>query len=223
MKLSHHLFVGGKEYRVIDRSVSLVLSGVGRAKFKVAAASRPKGLVVFSTGFQRHRMHDFFMGFICAAHQDGAAWVLECRELIDGLTQPAAISLRQCRVADVVRDIQTATLVRFSSADFGSQRPRFASHASGIHALRMIPKVFGVADFEFWQQTDGKIWLGEWQTAEEKYTTNRSIDPKFFSQAAGDSAVLPALPVLRPGMQVNGRRIAGVKLVKHETHIRWKS
>lgn len=222
MKLVDHLFVGGKEYRVISRAVSLVLSGAGRATFKVAAGSRPRGLVLFRVGFDKHQSHDFFMGFVSAAHQDGAAWVLECRELIDGLTQSAPISLQQCKITDVVRDVQAATLVEFAATDSGSQRPRFASHADGFHALRMIPQVFGVQDFEFWQQPDGKVWLGEWATADAKYTTDRRIHTKFFMKSAGDSAVLPALPVLRPGMLVNGRRIAGVKLVKHETHIRWK-
>lgn len=225
MRLKETLLIGGKQFRVVSRSISLVLSGTGRATFKIATETtdRPSGLVLFRSGYANHVIHDFFMGFIVSAHRSGLTWTLECVELVHGLTQKAAISLRQCQISDVANDISAATEVRFVVGTQGGQRPRFASHADGFHAVRAIPGVFGLKNFVFFQKTDGMVWLGSWDDAGAAYTENRQIDPKFFIKYSGSAAVIPALPVLRPGMLVNGKRIESLRLVKHETQIKWKS
>lgn len=222
MKLEERLTVGGTEYRIIRRDVALELSATGRASFRVEAKSKPKGLVLLQCGYARHTFHDFFMGYVHEATQESdKTWTLVCRELVDGLTQVAHVALRTCLITDVLADIERATRVKFSAVDAGKEVPRFASHADGYHAVRNLSRVFNIPDFVFWQQIDGKIWLGNWGKS-AYFNPDRKIDRAFFTRYTPDSAVLPALPNLRPGMRVNGRRVQAIRLTQeHETLIRW--
>lgn len=221
MKLVEHLTIGGKEQRLVKREIKLELSAAGKAIFRVQAESKPSGLVLYQCGYAKHQLHDFFIGYIEQATPEGKTWQLSCRELMHGLTQIAHVSLRQCVAADVLADVQRATKVEF--VDISTNKvPRFASHSDGFAAVRNLQRVFQIPDFVFFQQKDGKVWCGEWKQAEELYTKAREIDPKFFTRHTPSSAVLPALPALRPGMLVNGRHLLAVRLsAKHETHLTW--
>lgn len=221
MKLIEHLTVGGQALRLVKREIKLELSAAGKASFRVQAEKKPTGLVMYQCGYARHQLHDFFMGYVDQATQEGKVWQLSCRELMHGLTQRAPVSLRQCVAADVLADVNRATKVEF--ADLRTAKvTRFQSHADGFAAVRNLERVFQIPDFVFFQQQDGKVWCGEWKQAEALYTKAREIDPKFFTRHTPSSAVLPALPALRPGMVVNGRRLLAIRLSqKHETHLTW--
>lgn len=222
MKLDERITIGGTEYRLIQRDIMLAQSDAGRATFRVESKTQPRGRVKYECGYARYPFHPFFLGYIERAQQESnKSWTLHCRELVDGLIQTANISLRQCLITDVLRDVTAATKVQFASVDAGTQVPRYASQGDGFNAIRNIARVFSVPDFVFWQQTDGLVWLGEW--AKAAYATpDRVIDERFFTRRTPDSAVLPAMPKLRPGMLINGKRLLSHRLTQqHESYLKW--
>lgn len=221
MKLVEQLWIGSILYRVIERDIALRINAAGSARFTVATDSKPSGMVLFRCGYASNNTHDYFRGFIRTAHQVGKTWVLECSELIDGLQQSCPISLQNCLITDVLRDVSATTLVQFADCSAGKRMPRFASHADGWHALRMIGASFKVPDCVFWQQTDGRVWIGSW--SDSTYTTDHAIDPRYFTRQTADSGVMPALPAIRPGMMINGRRVGSIRLIQHEMQIKWMS
>ena len=222
MKLDERISIGGASYRLIHRDLMLVLSDAGRATFRVESKTKPTGVVLYQCGYARHTFHDYFRGYIDRVQQESnKSWTLHCREFAHGLIQTANISLRQCLITDVLRDVTNATRVQFAAVDPGKQVPRYASQGEGFNALRNIARVFAVSDFVFYQQTDGLIWLGEWQTSAYA-TPDRVIDERFFTRRTPDSAVLPAMPKLRPGMLINGKRLHSHRLTQqHESFLTW--
>lgn len=222
MKLDERLTIGGAEYRIIQRDVLLELSNPGRATFRVEAKTQPRGEVLYQCGYARHQFHPFFRGYIERVQEESnKSFTLYCRELVGGLLQPAQVNLRDCVVTDVLADLTTATRVKFAAVTAGSNVPRFASHGDGFNALRSIARVFRIPDFVFYQQTDGMVWLGEWKTSAYA-TPDRVIDRRFFTRQTPAAAVLPALPVLRPAMLINGRQVLSHRLTQqHESYIKW--
>lgn len=222
MKLDERITIGGTDYRLISRDIVLELSGSGRATFRVESKTQPRGQVSYQCGYARHRFHPFFIGYIDRAQaESNKSWTLHCRELIHGLTKPGQVNLRDCLITDVTADLTTATLVKFANISPGTNAPRFASHGDGFNALRSIARVFRVPDFVCWQQNDGLVWLGDWKTSAYA-NPDRQIDPRFFTRQTPESAILPAMPVLRPGMLINGRRIQSHRLTQdHESYLKW--
>lgn len=222
MKFDERLTVGGTQYRLIQRDIMLLLSDAGRATFRVESKTQPRGQVKYECGYARHQFHPFFLGYIERAQQESnKSWTLHCRELVHGLIQIANISLRQCLITDVLRDVTTATRVQFAPVGAGKQVPRYASQGEGFNAVRNIARVFAVPDFVFYQQTDGMVWLGEWKTSAYA-TPDRVIDERFFTRRTPDAAVLPAMPKLRPGMLINGKRLLSHRLTQqHESYLKW--
>lgn len=222
MKLDERISVGGTEYRLIHRDIVLELSGSGRATFRVESKTQPRGQVKYQCGYARHQFHPFFTGYIERAQQESnKSWTLHCRELAHGLIQPGQVNLRDCLITDVTADLTKATRVQFADIAPGTNVPRFASHGDGFNALRSIARVFRVPDFVFYQQTDGLIWLGQWKTSQYA-TPDKQIDQRFFDRQTPESAILPAMPVLRPGMLVNGRRIQSHRLTQqHQSYLKW--
>ncbi len=224
MKLLEKLTIGGTNYRIIERDVYLELSNAGRATFRVEAKSKPSGLVHYQCGYGGHNTHDFFLGYIERAQpESNKSYTIYCRELCGGLSQTSHISLRNCLITDVIRDISTATHVQFADISPDKQVPRYASHGDGFNALRNIGRVFGLNDFVFYQQIDGLLWMGEWQ--QSAYAKpDRVIDQRFFTRQTPDSSILPAIPVLRPGMLINGRRLLSHRLTQdHQSLLKWTS
>ena len=123
----------------------------------------------------------------------------------------------------MIRDISRATHVQFADILPGKQVPRYASHGDGFNALRNIGRVFGINDFIFYQKVDGSVWLGEWQQSGDA-KPDRTIEQRFFTRQTPDAAVLPAIPAIRPGMQINGRRVLSHRLTQdHQSYLKWIS
>lgn len=223
MKFIETLSIGVQTYRIIHRDIIHEVSSVGRAVFQISTKDRPSGVVRYRCGYAHHQQHVYFLGFIQSAQQNSSiSWTVHCRELIAGLNQTAHVSLRQCLIPDVLSDVSKATGVQFAdNIAAGLQKPRFASHSNGLHAIQMLARVFEILDFVFWQQNDGKVWLGAWRASAyaDKILT---IDDRFFDDVTPTRAILPALPMLRVGMQINERRIQSLRLTQeHKSMIRW--
>lgn len=229
MKLDRTLKIDGTEYPLVDADVSLALSEIGRASFIVQSREEPPhGIVTFDCGYADGRFYRYFLGKIThAVRRDAKSWTLQAREVCMALELPCPVSLRNCYIMDVQREITRVTTLNFRMlhSDYASTEvPRFANSDTGdaLHALNSIARVFRVPDFVWFQDLDGKIWLGNWAHSFFAERGNIEIPDKLFTrQQAANMATLPAIPSLRPGALVNGKRLQGVRLMGHEVHLSW--
>ena len=223
MRLDTQVQIGGQELRLIDHDVVLKLSDAGQATFRVISANQPKGVVLFDAGYTVGNLHRIFVGYVDrATHQSQKHWTVYCKELCAALALKAPISLRHCTLPDVLSEITKATDLQFITQAGSHQVSRFANAADGFYALRNTARVFSIDDFAWYQQKDGKLWLGEWKDCAYAKAGNIELDSQLYTKQQPSGATLPAIPALRPGMLLNQQRLTYVRLKSHETTIRWK-
>jgi hypothetical protein len=231
MKLEAHVTVAGTEHKLIHYDVALKYADAGSATFEVQADAEPKGVVMFESGYTVGQMHKIFIGYVDKATRlYDKHWKLHCREICHALKIPLAVSLQHCYLKDVLGELASATALEIITADgkpyTSLQASRFFSteRGDGYYALKQTARVFNIPDFAWWQTAAGQVWCGAW--ADSLYAANGDIqiDPLLFTKQQPLSATLPALPALRPGMVVNGKRLLFVRHTSdHKTVIRWKS
>lgn len=229
MKLDTQLTIDDVEYRVIDYDVQLGLSEIGRAVFVIQSELKPStGTVVFNCGYKGAGFYRYFIGSARRiVRSAGNSWAVHCRELSMVLEMTCPISLRNCTMLDVLADIERRTLIKFSGSEtlgsYASAKvPRFAHSGSALHAVQALADVFNIPDFIWLQDAEAKVWCGSSEDSFAAKHDNITIPDSFFTQQqAANMATLPALPVVRPGTQINGERITAVRLHDHEVQLTW--
>ena len=231
MKLDTVLTVSGAEFHQFRYDVALKMSDAGSATFEVEAEAEPKGVVTFDMGYTVGNLHRVFIGYVDkATPKYDRHWQLHCKEICHALQVPVAVSLRHCFQRDVFTELATKTALAFVTAGGKSytslQASRFFSteRGDGYYALKQTARVFNIPDFVFFQTVDGKVWSGSWEDSQYAANGDILIDPLLFTKQQPNSATSPALPALRPGMMVNGKRLLFVRHNSdHKTVLRWKS
>lgn len=228
MKLEARITINSNNHKLVAHDVSLRLGDVGTARFTVQADLAPRGVVLFDVGYTVGVMHRFFIGYVTAAAEKSVKhWHIKCREICDALKAPAHLSLRHCFMGDVLRELAGYTALDVVTAEgvaYTSKKvARTNSMGDGFYALRTLARVFDVPDFVWWQTVAGGIWCGSWSDSVYAKNGNIEINPKLFTKQQGDSVTFAAMPAIRPGMLVNGRRVELVRLHGTKTVLRWKS
>ncbi|PWC11633.1 hypothetical protein [Brenneria corticis] len=99
--------------------------------------------------------------------------------------------------------------------------PHFTHSGTGYQLLANIGAAFGVEDYIWQPLPDGGLYIGSWA---HSMFADRPVDiPAEFSkgQAAGNSMTLPLIQSVRPGVVVNGQRLASVRLDNDDMVITW--
>ncbi|GAB6177973.1 hypothetical protein JCM16814_28640 [Desulfobaculum senezii] len=220
MKLAKSLAVGGKVVPLVSEDIRLQLHQPGRAVFQVQAAAPLSGLVRFEMGYTSDEAVAFFMGVVEASHTvDDTQQRIMCRELAAVLAAPLPVSLRHPDLHDVLAAYTGLTGLEFVLPDAPYTRrrvPYFQTLGRGYHGMDQIGAVFGIKDAMWQQQGDGAVYVGAWQ---DSRWASRPVElaEKWFSRVSADGGKkLPAIPHLRPGVQLNGRRVASVQFSGHE-------
>ena len=207
MILHKVLEVAGDEIKLVDDSVVLGLLNPGRAFFVVQSNVRLSGIVRFSIGYDRQKMQRFFTGFVENSMAiDGQQQKLFCRELTAGLNKRIPLSLRNVTLTQVLDAIaqQTGLVFVVPDQDYATTAvAAFYSVAGGYHCLDSLAKVFNIPQLIWQQQGDGKIFVGSW--AHSFWVDKKIPLPTHWQTKHGvaNSATLPALPKLRPGVMIN--------------------
>ena len=218
MRILHSLEIDGAALEVIGAEVALALSETGRAVFTVrGAASGAVGkLARYRQGHAGRRVYPVFLGVVTAARAaDGASTRLICRGLAMVLEGKAALALRHCTPADVLREMEAATGLAFllpTSGEYLNTRlPYFAARGSWRAALEQMGAAWGVADALWLPMPDGRIFWGSW--AGGPFSADPvPLDslPMLTRHPELGDIELPALASMRPGVQVwdGGRFLA---------------
>jgi hypothetical protein len=136
------------------------------------------------------------------------------------------MNLRHVDMRAVLADVSSKTGLRFRVPDRDYTRvkaPFFYSLASGTLAMDSLAKVFGIDDFVWQQQGDGEVFAGSWADSFFGARAPLQLPVSLFDGYQGNqSAMIAALPGLRPGATINqGERITSVTLAGTQMAIKW--
>ena len=229
LKLHKVLTIGGVVYPLIAEDVRLELRTPGRAKLTIQAAAPVKGLVTLDIGYNDNTLQRHFIGYVERCTSSNAIeQVLFCRELAAILTNPLPINLRHADLSTVLGDIKKKTGLSFrvpNKAYAKVKAPFFYNLAAGYQAMDSLAKVFGIPDFMWQQQGDGEVFVGSWADSFFGARPPLQLPIELFNDYQGNqSAMIAALPGLRPGASINqGERVTHVTFTGNQMAIRWKT
>ena len=154
--------------------------------------------------------------------------VLFCRELAAVLANPLPLNLRHVDLRAVLTQVSEQTGLRFRIPDrpYASVKaPYFYSFAAGYQAMDNLARVFSIPDFTWHQLGNGEVFAGSWGDSFFGARAPLQIPTQLFDGYQGNqSAMVAALPGLRPGATINhGERITTVTLSNDQMAIRWKT
>ncbi|WP_085694494.1 MULTISPECIES: hypothetical protein [unclassified Pseudomonas] len=229
MKLHKVLAVNGSQVALVKEDVRLDATSPGRANFTVQSAVALKGLVTLDIGYNDGPLQRHFVGYVerCTA-ANAVEQVLFCRELAAVLANPLPLNLRHVDLRVVLAAISEQTGLRFRVPDrpyAGVKAPYFYSLAAGYQAMDSLARVFSIPDFTWHQAGDGEVFAGSWADSFFGARAPLQIPTELFDGYQGNqSAMVAALPGLRPGATINnGERITSVALTNDQMAIRWKT
>lgn len=227
MKLHKVAIIGGVAYPLISDDVRLDLKSPGRANLKIQASAPVSGLVTLDIGYNERSLQRHFLGYVerCTT-ANSSSQVLFCRELTGILAAPLPLNLRHVDLRTILDEIhqRTGLIFRIPERPYtGVKAPFFYSLASGFQAMDSLAKVFGIEDFIWQQQGNGEVFAGSWADSFFGTRSPLQLPVELFDDYQGNqSAVVAALPGLRPGATINnGERVTSVALSGTQMAIKW--
>ncbi|WP_339531540.1 hypothetical protein [Pseudomonas mucidolens] len=227
MKLHKVLAINGVPYVLVKNEVRLDTKSPGRATFTIQAPAQVKGLVTLDIGYNDSTLQRHFIGYVeRSTTASTSQQVLFCRELAAILANPLPLNLRHVDLRAVLVEISKHTGLRFRVPEqpyAGVKAPFFYSLAAGYQAMDSLARVFNIPDFIWQQQGDGEVFVGCWADSFFGVRSPLQLPVELFDDYQGNqSAMIAALPGLRPGATINhGERITSVALVDNQMAIRW--
>ena len=227
MKLHKELAINGVPYVLVKNEVRLDAKSPGRATFTIQASAPVKGLVTLDIGYNGNTLQRHFIGYVeRSTTASSTQQVLFCRELAAILANPLPLNLRHVDLRAVLVEISQHTGLRFRVPDrpyAGVKAPFFYSLAAGYQAMDSLARVFNIPDFIWQQQGDGEVFVGSWADSFFGVRSPLQLPVELFNDYQGNqSAMIAALPGLRPGATINnGERITSVALIDNQMAIRW--
>lgn len=225
MLLNKTITIAGTVRNLLDDRVVLASNQAGRAKFTVSAARgdiKQYDQVAFDIGYADSDAIRLFLGYVeNVVVLDNKRVALFCREMANLLDIPCPISLRHPTLTDVLNEVSSVCGLSFYHFDTGYQAPHFYNMGSGFNALTGCKTIFKIDDFFWQQQNDGEVFVGSWEKSRWK-GKDIEIDEVYFTEhLANNSAVIAAIPALRPGVAVNGNRIKTLDFSSNNMTIAW--
>lgn len=228
MKLHKVLTIDGIEHALVNDDVRLAIGSPGRANFTIQAPAPVSGLVTLDIGYNDSPLQRHFLGYVerCTS-ANAVSQVVFCRELTGILAAPLPLNLRHADLRTVLSAISDKTGLQFRVPEqpyTTVKAPFFYSLASGFLALDSLSRVFGIDDCIWQQQGNGEVFVGSWTDSFFGTRAPLQLPAELFNDYQGNqSAVIAALPGLRPGATINqGERITSVALTGTKMAIRWK-
>lgn len=228
MKLNKVLTIAGTVYPLVKDDVRLEIRTPGRALLTIQSAVPVSGLVTLDIGYNDSTLQRHFIGYVERCTPSNAVeQVLFCRELAAILSAPLPMNLRHADLRTVLAEINQKTGLTFLVPDQAYAKvkaPFFYSLAAGFQAMDSLAKVFSIPDFIWQQQGNGEVFVGSWADSFFGSRPALQLPTELFDDYQGNqSAVVAALPGLRPGATINnGERITKVSLAGTQMAIQWK-
>jgi hypothetical protein len=230
MKLKRVLTIGAKTYPLIEERVLLTLNGSGKAQFLLDAAGETIEAfkpIALDVGYTQHGLLSrLFLGYIEQAVKVDARRVrVFCRELAAVLQGRLAMNLRHPTLKGVLKDVHAQTQLNFSIPDKGystTRIPHFSNLGNGYQAIDTLGRVFQIDDFIWQQQGGGVVYVGSWSDSRWKGREVVFPESMFKAHLSSQSAEIAAVPEIRPGAVMNGKRLIKVEFAGNAMTVTWQ-
>ncbi|MDN3696367.1 hypothetical protein QWY97_03235 [Vibrio cortegadensis] len=225
MKLDKRLYIDGELTALAEEQVIFELSAGGRATFVTKGEVTENQLVELHIGYQG-AFKRYFDGFVTKAQpaQNGYTRFI-ARERSGLLAARWPISIQHATVSEIIEQLSFETGLKFVLPEqeyVVTRIANFTSQGTGYQLLNNLGRAFNIDDFVWYQQSDGTIYLGSFEHS-RWYSRPIALETSLSSkQRGGDNMTLAAMPSVRPGVIVNGKRITQVHFEKSQMTLYWK-
>ena len=228
MRLNRVLNINNVKQEIVEERIALDLSAPGRAEFTIIENNTilQNQLVTFDLGYSsQDKMQRWFIGLTEKIVKTGDKRLkVFCRELSSVLSNSLQLSLRHVDLNGVLKAINSMTGLNYSTPnkDYSTTKvANFYSLGTGYQAMAALETVFNIPDF-MWQQQSGVIYVGSWADSRWSKIKNMILPENIFNQhGAQNTATVGAIPALRPGMRINGKRINIIEFAGNQMVIKW--
>lgn len=219
MQLNKKLTIVRQKADLAGEDIRLRYMQPGTAMFTIRSEDDPYHFigqtVRYSLGWNvQGALVMFFTGFIEDAIPAGQGLIrLFCRENVARLDNILPLALRHPTLEDVLKAYANDTALRFivpPKAYAKTRIPAFYTLGSGFHGLQSLGAAFAISDY-FWQTSgDGSVYIGSYADCAWA-GKNIEFPEEFFKGVASDGTRhIAAVPILRPGVILNGQRIRAI-------------
>ena len=207
MNITSQTTVNGKPVQVIKQTTRVELKTPGRGVLNIVTDDTPAPgqPVTRIMQLDDNDARTIFTGYIETVTQaQKNAWSIVVRELAAVLARRITISVRHCKASNILAAIADQTGLQFvlPKSDWTEKDlARFQHIGTGYSALDKLLTAFNVKKGIWHQQTDGRIYVGEY----EHSLVNKTIKlaPEHISEVSSTSGEIPAIPRLRPGVKID--------------------
>ncbi|AYV22359.1 hypothetical protein [Vibrio mediterranei] len=217
-------YVGSEPRKVSQHRLTFSDNAPGRAKLTIQGEANPMQQVAIELGWGNN-IRRVLTGFVERVSPDKPGYVvIFCRELASALYHPLNVVMRHPTLVQLLSNITQQTGLQFVVPDrayANSAIPCFYSTGNGYRVLDEIAQAFSISDYIWQQQGNGQIFVGSW--ADSYWADKPATIPANMlnPHQAQKTATVPCTPHFKPGVIVNGRKLATVEHVGTETVITW--
>ncbi|WP_024549891.1 hypothetical protein [Siccibacter turicensis] len=225
MKPIKRLYLSGDEVHMADVNMVLELSAAGRGFITAETQQDYTGKVVrLDIGYGDHMLR-WFTGYVERSQPAGKGFMrLFVREMVGVFEKLWPCSFQHPTLREIAAWLteQSGLTITVPDAAYSDKPvPHFTHSGTGFQLLNNLGRVFGIADYVWYQLPDGSVFAGG---ADKALFAGRPVDiPHEFSQdtSGGNSMTIPMIQTLRPGVEVNGQRLTKVNLIAENMAITW--
>ncbi|WP_031518783.1 hypothetical protein [Siccibacter colletis] len=225
MKPIKRLYLSGDEVHMADVNMVLELSAAGRGFITAETQQDYTGKVVrLDIGYGDHMLR-WFTGYVERSQPAGKGFMrLFVREMVGVFEKLWPCSFQHPTLREIaawLTEQSGLTITVPDTAYSDKPVPHFTHSGTGFQLLNNLGRVFGIADYVWYQLPDGSVFVGG---ADKALFAGRPVDiPHEFSQdtSGGNSMTIPMIQTLRPGVEVNGQRLTKVNLIAENMAITW--
>lgn len=228
MKLSKRLFINRQEVTLASNKVNLHHSLSGAAIFEYGHSEAPKQFdpVRFDIGFDKETSL-WFEGYIDKIYPSAnGAYKVLAKEGCGILAAKHPISIEHATMREVLTALGERIGMAFvlpKEAQYTDRPiPNFTSQGTGYQCLAAVGKAFNVPDFIWYQTTNFTIYAGAFEHS-RFYGKNVPLDGATTTKQSANSISFAPLPMLRPGVIINDKRVKTITLAGDEMSATWEA
>lgn len=215
MKPVQRLYISADETELVNSMLVLELSACGRGFITALTDTDCTGkLVRIDVGYP-DQLYRWFTGYVERSQPaENGAQRMFVRELVGIFDKAWPCSFRHPTLKTITDWLSEKSGLKIHTAAGTADTPipHFTHAGTGYQLLSSLGRAFSIEDFIWYQTPGGDVYVGP---ASGGMFAGKPVSiPPVFSQAAtgGDTLSFPVIPGVRPGVEMNGRRVTLVRL-----------
>lgn len=228
MKPVRDLRIDGKPFSVVEENIVLRLNGAGTGFITINDTDDSTPLrgksVDLSIGYNDQPVR-WFSGYVESDSRTGKGLrKLMVREAAAILQYPLNISMQHPTLKQVAKHIEdnTGLRVQLPDADYTTTPiPHMTHNGNGYQLIALLGRAFSIPDYVWYPSVDGIIYVGSFADCRfAKRPVQLPVEITKDDHGA-NGWTIQTIPVMRPGVVMNGHRINQVQLQGDSMIISW--